>query len=283
MRPVAWSSSYLFRWPFGISTVTSNCTVVVWTTAARRDRRAAFQGWAPSRRAVRRSSSQRRPGGSAGASPWASLPSSCSSSAASWRSPARSAARAARPPTPSWWPRRSCRSWASRSRCWPRCPRTPRPPTRPPSPSSSPRCSPRLALGTGVSAQVVDVATGDVLLDQDANDPATPASTAKLLTAVAALTTLDPSDTLETTVVAGATPGEVVLVGGGDVTLSRTDPLAVLSGRADGRRARHPGRRRHAGRHLGHPRRRRQLAVQRAADRHRLGTGRRPPPATRRR
>src|SRR5919206_354979 len=28
MRPVAWSSSYLFRWPFGISTVTSNCTAV---------------------------------------------------------------------------------------------------------------------------------------------------------------------------------------------------------------------------------------------------------------
>src|SRR3954452_21210731 len=28
MRPVAWSSSYLFRWPFGISIVTSNCTAV---------------------------------------------------------------------------------------------------------------------------------------------------------------------------------------------------------------------------------------------------------------
>src|SRR5688500_12629809 len=26
MRPVTWSSSYLFRWPFGISIVTSNCT-----------------------------------------------------------------------------------------------------------------------------------------------------------------------------------------------------------------------------------------------------------------
>ena len=86
------------------------------------------------------------------------------------------------------------------------------------------------ALGAGVSAQVVDVATGDVLLDQDAVDPATPASTAKLLTAVAALTTLDPSDTLETTVVAGATPGEVVLVGGGDVTLSRTAPSQTYPG-----------------------------------------------------
>src|SRR3954463_13907776 len=39
MRPVAWSSSYLFRWPFGISIVTSNCTDVVWPTATPRNRR----------------------------------------------------------------------------------------------------------------------------------------------------------------------------------------------------------------------------------------------------
>jgi D-alanyl-D-alanine carboxypeptidase/D-alanyl-D-alanine-endopeptidase (penicillin-binding protein 4) len=85
-------------------------------------------------------------------------------------------------------------------------------------------------LGTGVSAEVVDVATGDVLLDLDAADPATPASTAKLLTAAAALTTLDPAETLETTVVAGSTPGEVVLVGGGDPTLSRTAPSQTYPG-----------------------------------------------------
>src|ERR1700712_4401521 len=70
-------------------------------------------------------------------------------------------------------------------------------------------------LGSGVSAEVVDVASHKVLLDLDAADPATPASTAKLLTAVAALTTLDPAHTIETKVVAGATPGEIVLVGGG--------------------------------------------------------------------
>ncbi len=86
------------------------------------------------------------------------------------------------------------------------------------------------ALGSGVSAQVVDVATGDVLVDQGATEPVTPASTVKLLTAVAVLTTLDPSDTLETTVVAGATPGEVVLVGGGDPTLSRTAPSQTYPG-----------------------------------------------------
>ena len=85
-------------------------------------------------------------------------------------------------------------------------------------------------LGSGVSAEVVDVASGDVLLDLDAADPATPASTAKLLTAVAALTTLDPADTIETTVVAGATPGEIVLVGGGDPTLSRTAPSQTYPG-----------------------------------------------------
>jgi D-alanyl-D-alanine carboxypeptidase/D-alanyl-D-alanine-endopeptidase (penicillin-binding protein 4) len=85
-------------------------------------------------------------------------------------------------------------------------------------------------LGAGVSAEVVDVATGSVLLDLDAGDPAVPASTAKLLTAAAALITLDPAATLETAVVAGATPGEIVLVGGGDPTLSRTAPSPIYPG-----------------------------------------------------
>ena len=86
------------------------------------------------------------------------------------------------------------------------------------------------ALGSGVSAEVVDVATGESLYALDATGPSTPASTAKLLTAVAALTTLDPAGTLATTVVAGAAPGEVVLVGGGDVTLSRTAPSQTYPG-----------------------------------------------------
>jgi serine-type D-Ala-D-Ala carboxypeptidase/endopeptidase (penicillin-binding protein 4) len=88
------------------------------------------------------------------------------------------------------------------------------------------------ALGTGVSAEVVDAATGDVLLDQDAGAPSTPASTAKLLTSVAVLTTLDPAATLPTTVVQGAGPGEVVLIGGGDPTLSRTAPSQSYPGAA---------------------------------------------------
>jgi D-alanyl-D-alanine carboxypeptidase/D-alanyl-D-alanine-endopeptidase (penicillin-binding protein 4) len=86
------------------------------------------------------------------------------------------------------------------------------------------------ALGTGVSAEVVDVATGDSLFDQDGDAPSTPASTAKLLTSAAALTTLDPAQTLETKVVAGSSPGQVVLVGGGDPTLSRTAPSKTYPG-----------------------------------------------------
>jgi D-alanyl-D-alanine carboxypeptidase/D-alanyl-D-alanine-endopeptidase (penicillin-binding protein 4) len=86
------------------------------------------------------------------------------------------------------------------------------------------------ALGTGVKASVVDVATGNVLLDQAATAPGSPASTAKLLTSVAALTELGPSATLTTTAVAGSTPGEVVLVGGGDPTLSRTSPSQSYAG-----------------------------------------------------
>ena len=86
------------------------------------------------------------------------------------------------------------------------------------------------ALGGGATAQVVDVASGDVLFEREAQAPITPASAAKLLTAVAALTALDPSDTVETTVVSGAAPGEVVLVGGGDPTLSRTVPSATYPG-----------------------------------------------------
>jgi len=75
------------------------------------------------------------------------------------------------------------------------------------------------ALGSRVSLSVVDVSTGRALLESDATRQVTPASTAKLATAVAALTVLEPDSVLTTTVVAGR-PGEVVLVGGGDPTLS---------------------------------------------------------------
>ena len=75
------------------------------------------------------------------------------------------------------------------------------------------------ALGGAVSMDVVDVLTGDHLTRLGHDAPRTPASTAKLLTAAAALSTLKPGTTLPTRVVRGATAGDVVLVGGGDVLL----------------------------------------------------------------
>lgn len=80
-------------------------------------------------------------------------------------------------------------------------------------------------LGT-LSGRVVDPATGTVLWQHDAATALVPGSTAKLLTASAALLVLDHQTTFRTTVVAGAEPGTVVLVGGGDPTLS-AEPVGV--------------------------------------------------------
>jgi D-alanyl-D-alanine carboxypeptidase/D-alanyl-D-alanine-endopeptidase (penicillin-binding protein 4) len=76
------------------------------------------------------------------------------------------------------------------------------------------------ALGPQVSAVVADPATGRVLWSQNADRPATPASTTKLVTAAAALAVLGPDATFTTRVVRGAAPGQVVLVGGGDPMLA---------------------------------------------------------------
>jgi D-alanyl-D-alanine carboxypeptidase/D-alanyl-D-alanine-endopeptidase (penicillin-binding protein 4) len=75
-------------------------------------------------------------------------------------------------------------------------------------------------LGPSVAAQVIDAASGTVLLNRRSADLVAPASTSKLFTAAALLTVHKPTDRFTTTVVAGATPGAVVLVGGGDPTLS---------------------------------------------------------------
>jgi serine-type D-Ala-D-Ala carboxypeptidase/endopeptidase (penicillin-binding protein 4) len=74
-------------------------------------------------------------------------------------------------------------------------------------------------LGTSVSAEVVDLTTGASLLSVAPDRPAVPASSAKLLTGAAALSLLGPSRRLATTVVEGG-KDEIVLVGGGDVTLA---------------------------------------------------------------
>ncbi len=75
-------------------------------------------------------------------------------------------------------------------------------------------------LGGRLLATVVDVASGQVLLDRSAGVLAAPASTAKLAAAAAILQTTEPTARLVTRVVAGAQPGQIVLVGAGDPTLS---------------------------------------------------------------
>jgi serine-type D-Ala-D-Ala carboxypeptidase/endopeptidase (penicillin-binding protein 4) len=73
------------------------------------------------------------------------------------------------------------------------------------------------------TGRVTDALTGDQLWEQGSTLPMQPASTNKLLTTGAALLTLDPEARQTTTVVAAdqtRQPGLVVLVGGGDPTLS---------------------------------------------------------------
>ena len=84
-------------------------------------------------------------------------------------------------------------------------------------------------VGKGTTATtVIDVATGEPLLDVNGGSALTPASSNKVLTAWAALSALGPDHTLTTkTVVSG---GTVTLVGGGDVLLAADagDPSATV-------------------------------------------------------
>jgi D-alanyl-D-alanine carboxypeptidase/D-alanyl-D-alanine-endopeptidase (penicillin-binding protein 4) len=77
---------------------------------------------------------------------------------------------------------------------------------------------PSAATGGGVGIQVADAGTGQVLYSANADTPATPASTTKVVTAVAALATLGPDTRFTTTV--RQVGDTVVLVGGGDPTLA---------------------------------------------------------------
>ncbi|WP_232661556.1 D-alanyl-D-alanine carboxypeptidase/D-alanyl-D-alanine endopeptidase [Pseudonocardia sp. TRM90224] len=70
---------------------------------------------------------------------------------------------------------------------------------------------------TGV---VMDPASGATLWEHDAQRQLTPGSTGKVVTAAAALLTLNPTETFVTRVLAGPDDGTVVLVGGGDPTLT---------------------------------------------------------------
>ncbi|MCM0678985.1 D-alanyl-D-alanine carboxypeptidase/D-alanyl-D-alanine-endopeptidase, partial [Micromonospora phytophila] len=76
------------------------------------------------------------------------------------------------------------------------------------------------ALGDRVNVSVADVATGQPLFSRGADDGTVPASVTKLVTAVTVLAARGPAYRIPTRAVAGATPGEVVIVGGGDPTLA---------------------------------------------------------------
>ena len=79
-------------------------------------------------------------------------------------------------------------------------------------------------LGHHFGAVVTDLGTGTVLFARNAGSAFVPASNAKLLTATAALSALGPSARFPTRVVAGAMPGSLTLVGGGDPTLAAGNP-----------------------------------------------------------
>ncbi|RKN43224.1 D-alanyl-D-alanine carboxypeptidase/D-alanyl-D-alanine-endopeptidase [Streptomyces hoynatensis] len=86
------------------------------------------------------------------------------------------------------------------------------------------------ALGDHVTAAVLDLTTGERLYAEDPGGGRVPASTIKIVTALAALDALGPDHRLATTVRWDADGERVVLVGGGDPTLTEAD-LAGLARR----------------------------------------------------
>ncbi|MCC9707011.1 D-alanyl-D-alanine carboxypeptidase/D-alanyl-D-alanine-endopeptidase [Streptomyces sp. MNU76] len=91
-------------------------------------------------------------------------------------------------------------------------------------------------LGPRRAASVVDVETGEQLYSQNAEEALTPASTTKIATAVAALSAVGPDHRLQTRTVLDPDSAEVVLVGGGDPTLTAhkdTEGYASLRTLAD--------------------------------------------------
>lgn len=87
-------------------------------------------------------------------------------------------------------------------------------------------------LGPRVAVEVQQLSDGATVF-RSGPSPITPASTMKLLTTTAALETLGPDHTFSTTVVAGASPRDVVLVGGGDPLLGRAPSPDGYPARAD--------------------------------------------------
>ncbi|MEU4150964.1 D-alanyl-D-alanine carboxypeptidase/D-alanyl-D-alanine-endopeptidase [Streptomyces sp. NPDC026659] len=76
------------------------------------------------------------------------------------------------------------------------------------------------ALSAGHAAAVVDLSTGERLYGADSDKSLTPASTTKIATAVAVLSALGPDHRLTTRTALEPDTRELVLVGGGDPTLT---------------------------------------------------------------
>ncbi|MGX5680858.1 D-alanyl-D-alanine carboxypeptidase/D-alanyl-D-alanine endopeptidase [Schumannella luteola] len=101
-----------------------------------------------------------------------------------------------------------------------------------PQPSSTPGASPVRTCSvaavmadprlTALSAYVVNANTGETLLDRNGLVPERTGSVMKTLTASAALQILGPDGRMTTQVLDGASPGVIVLKGGGDPTLATT-------------------------------------------------------------
>jgi D-alanyl-D-alanine carboxypeptidase/D-alanyl-D-alanine-endopeptidase (penicillin-binding protein 4) len=75
-------------------------------------------------------------------------------------------------------------------------------------------------LGSLAVGSVMDAETGQLLWQHNGTAAVSPASTAKLITAAAVLSTRGPDYRIATKAVAGPNPGDVVLIGGGDPTLA---------------------------------------------------------------
>ncbi|HEX6970457.1 MAG TPA: D-alanyl-D-alanine carboxypeptidase/D-alanyl-D-alanine-endopeptidase [Micromonosporaceae bacterium] len=86
-------------------------------------------------------------------------------------------------------------------------------------------------LGERLHISVRDVLTGTELYDRGAATATVPASTTKLVTAVTVLASRGAAYRIPTRVVAGATPGEVVIIGGGDPTVA-AGPKGAYAGAA---------------------------------------------------
>jgi serine-type D-Ala-D-Ala carboxypeptidase/endopeptidase (penicillin-binding protein 4) len=111
-------------------------------------------------------------------------------------------------------------------------PKSPTPTVEPPRPVPASLAAPARLRTCSIAAMasdgrlgkfegsVVNAKTGEVLFDRSAGVPGATASVMKTLTTSVGLAVLGPDYQFSTKVFAGSTPGSIVLVGGGDPTLS---------------------------------------------------------------